>query len=113
MSISASEIEKPAGGDEMAKRPACTEEYRKEAVAYHDKGHEESGKTLKKCAEELGVNAKTLGDWVARFKSKGTVSRAKNDAEAFEAKANKRIKELEGQVEFLKEATAFFASSQA
>jgi len=113
MSTGASEVEKPAGGDETAKRPAYTEECRKEAVAYHDRGHEESGKTLKKCAGELGVNAKALGDWVARSDAKGTVSRGRNEVEAALAKSERENEELRNQVEFLKRALAFFASSQA
>ena len=114
MSISASEIEKLIqGGDSDMKRPKYTEEYRVEAVGYYKKGHEESGKTIKQCAAELGINPKTLNDWIIKYDAKGKVSQARTAEEEATAKMAKRLKELEEENAFLKKVAAFFAKSVA
>lgn len=111
MSISAAEIEKLEGDKPKRKAMKYTDEYRKEAVEYYMKAHADSGKTITKCAEELGVNAKTLNDWVVRFNNTGKTTQARSEEQAALDKAMKRIKELEAENEFLKKAAAFFASS--
>ena len=115
MSISASEIEKLEGGTQAKKRhPAkYTEEFRKEAVEFYNKAHEESGKTIKQVAKDLGINDKTLNDWVVKYNNTGRVSQARSEAEVELGKARRRIKELEEENEFLKKAAAFFARTQA
>lgn len=74
-----------------------------------------SDKTIKQCAKELGLNDKTLSDWVAdRRRELGTGGTArlkpaepKPDPEL--AAARKRIRELELENDFLRRAAAYFA----
>ena len=87
-----------------------TDEYRREAVDYVLNSE---GKTIKECARELGLNDKTLSHWVAKFKREGRTGSGMTDQEKELAKANRRIRELEMENEFLKKAAAFFARSQA
>lgn len=78
-----------------------------------------SGKTIKQCAKELGLNDKTLSDWVAdRRRELGTGGAArlkpaepKPDPEL--AAARKRIRELELENDFLRRAAAYFARTTA
>ena len=65
MSVSAGEIEK-AESRAKAKAPRqYTEEYRLEAVEYYRKAREaDPKKSIRECASELGINDKTLNDWV-------------------------------------------------
>lgn len=78
-----------------------------------------SGKTIKQCAKELGLNDKTLSDWVAdRRRELGTGGTArlkpaepKPDPEL--AAARKRIRELELENDFLRRAAAYFARTTA
>ena len=78
-----------------------------------------SGKTIKQCAKELGLNDKTLSDWVAdRRRELGTGGTArlkpaepKPDPEL--AAARKRIRELELENDFLRRADAYFARTTA
>ncbi len=95
----------------MAKtRTEYTKEYRQECADYVIK----SGRPVPEIAEELGLNVSTLGGWVTRRK------KALNGADPDEGvtidpelkKAQKRIRELEMEVEFLKKAAAFFAKDQ-
>lgn len=114
MSISASEIEKLEGTKPTKRRPKkYTEEFRVEAVEYYKKARQEFGKNIKQCADELGVNDKTLGDWIMKLEATGKVTQARTDEQKELAKAQKRIKELEMENEFLKKAAAFFAKSLA
>lgn len=74
-----------------------------------------SGRSIKQCASELGVNEKTLGSWVAdRKRELGTGGTARlkpaepgPDPEL--AEARRRIRELELENDFLKKAAAYFA----
>ena len=86
-----------------------TDEYRREAVDYVSN----SGKTIKACARELGINDKTLSNWVVTFKKEGRTGSSMTPEEKELAAANKRIRELEMENAFLKKAAAFFAKSQA
>ena len=78
-----------------------------------------SGKTIKQCAKELGLNDKTLSDWVAdRRRELGTGGTArlkpaepKPDPEL--AAARKSIRELELENDFLRRAAAYFARTTA
>ena len=113
MPISASEIDKLESTKPKRKTKRYTEEYRVEAVEYYKKAHEEFGKTIKDCAKDLGINAKTLNDWVIKLDSTGKVTQARTDEQRQLAEAQKRIRELELENEFLKKASAFFARSLA
>jgi len=117
MSVSASEIERMEsrdGSKKGATRRRYTEAYRVEAVRYYLKAREiDPKKTIKECAAELGINEKTFNDWVLKYEGAGKVTRARTDEQVELDKANRRIKELELENEFLKKAAAFFARSQA
>lgn len=69
-------------------------------------------------AEALGVNEKTLGNWVIRRKKEreqgtsGTLGGTTPEQREL-TQAKKRIRELEMENEFLKKAAAFFAKDQA
>jgi transposase len=86
-----------------------TDEYRREAVDYVLS----SGKSIKECAGELGLNDKTLSHWVSKFKKEGRTGSGMTADEKELAAAQKRIRELEMENAFLKKAAAFFAKSQA
>jgi len=86
-----------------------TDEFRREAVDYV----ENSGKTITECARELGLNSKTLNDWVVKYRRRGEVTGAMTAEQSELAAAQRRIRELEMENEFLKKAAAFFARSQA
>ena len=114
MSISASEIEKLEGTKQTRRKPRrYTEEYRVECVEYYRKAHEEFGKTIKQVAGELGINAKTLNDWIIKLDATGKVTQARSDEQRELDEARRRIRELEMENEFLKKASAFFARSLA
>lgn len=114
MSVSASEVEKMESSKKKVARRSYTEEYRLEAVQYYLKAREiDPRKTIKDCARELGLNDKTLNDWILKFGDRGKVTRGRSDEQIELDKANKRIRELELENEFLKKAAAFFARSQA
>ena len=86
-----------------------TDEYRREAVDYVL----DSGKTIKECAGELGLNDKTLSHWASNFKREGRTGSGMAAGEKELAEANRRIRELEMENAFLKKAAAFNALSQA
>ena len=88
-----------------------TDEYRREVVDYVLNSQGE--KSIRECARELGLNDKTLSHWVSRYKKEGRTGSGMTDQERELAKANKRIRELELENEFLKKAAAFFARNQA
>lgn len=114
MSVSASEIEKLEASKKTVARRRYTEEFRLEAVEYYRKARElDPKKTIKDCARELGLNDKTLNDWILKFDDQGKVTRGRTDEQVELDKANRRIRELENENEFLKKAAAFFARSQA
>ena len=113
MSISASEIEKLENTKPKRKTNRYTEEYRLDAVEYYNKKHAEEKKSIKQVAESLGLNAKTLNDWVIKYNATGKVTQARTDEQKQLDAALRRIKELEAENEFLKKAAAFFARTLA
>ena len=78
-----------------------------------------SGRTIKQCAADLGVNDKTLSNWVADRKRElgveGTarLKPAEPKADPELAAARRRIKELELENDFLRRAVAYFAKGLA
>lgn len=74
-----------------------------------------SGKSIRQCAEDLGINDKTLSSWVADRKRElgcGGTARlkpAEPKADPELAAAQRRIRELELENDFLKKAAAYFA----
>jgi transposase-like protein len=65
-------------------------------------------------ARDLGINAGTLGNWVATYRKAHPVHEEPLEiSERARLREQEReIRELRMQVEFLKKATAFFASQQ-
>ena len=112
MSVSASEIEKAESRDRSRLPRQYTEEYRLEAVEYYRKAHEsDPKKSIRECAAELGINDKTLNDWILKQAKTGRVTQERTDGQKELDAAKKRIRELESENEFLKKAAAFFARS--
>ena len=68
-------------------------------------------KGIRECAAELGINDKTLNDWVIKFGRTGKVTQARTDERKELDEARRRIRELESENGFLKKAAAFFARS--
>ena len=112
MSVSAGEIEK-AESRAKAKAPRqYTEEYRLEAAGHYRRAREaDPKKGIRECAAELGINDKTLNDWILKYEDTGRVTQARTDEQRALDEARKRIRELESENEFLKKAAAFFARS--
>lgn len=114
MSVSASEIEKMESSKTNVVRRRYTEAYRVEAVQYYLKAKElNREKTIKECAKELGINEKTLDDWVLKYEGAGRVTRERSDEQRALDEARRRIRELDMENEFPRKAAAFFARSQA
>ena len=112
MSVSASEIEKAESRDRSRLPRQYTEEYRLEAVEYYRTAHEsDPKKSIRECAAELGINDKTLNDWILKQAKTGRVTQERTDGQKELDAAKKRIRELESENEFLKKAAAFFARS--
>lgn len=112
MSVSAGEIEKAESRDRSRLPRQYTEEYRLEAVEYYRKAREaDPKKSIRECAAELGINDKTLNDWVIKYGRTGKVTQARTDEQKELDEARRRIRELESENEFLKKAAAFFARS--
>jgi transposase len=112
MSVSASEIEKAKSRTKPGTPRHYTEEYRLEAVEYYRKAHEvDPKKSIRECAAELGINDKTLNDWIIKHNKTGRVTQARTEEQKELDRANRRIHELESENEFLKKAAAFFAKS--
>ena len=112
MSVSASEIEKAESRDRSRLPRQYTEEYRLEAAGYCRKAHEsDPKKSIRECAAELGINDKTLNEWILKQAKTGRVTQERTDGQKELDAAKKRIRELESENEFLKEAAAFFARS--
>lgn len=89
-----------------------TEEYRRETADYVIS----TGRPVMQVAKELGINYKTLSVWVRKRKEQlaNPEEFAKAQTEQAELRAaQKRIRELEMENEFLKKAAAFFAKEQA
>ena len=137
MPVSASEIERMEsrdGSKKKASRRRYTEAYRVEAVLRAEEkcgkeiimvdtpvinvddnegARREAEQTIKECAKELGVNEKTFNDWVVKYEAAGKVERGRTEEQRALDEANRRIRELEMENEFLKKASAFFARNQA
>ena len=112
MSVSAGEIEKAESRDRSRLPRQYTEEYRLEAVEYYRKAREANPKkSIRECAAELGINDKTLNDWVIKFGRTGKVTQARTDGQKELDEARRRIRELESENEFPRKAAAFFARS--
>lgn len=110
MPVSASEIEKAESRAKASSPRQYTEEYRLEAVEYCRKAREtDPKKSIRECAAELGINDKTLNDWVIKYGRTGKVTQARTDEQKELDEARRRIRELESENEFLKKAAAFFA----
>ena len=112
MSVSAGEIEK-AESRAKAKAPRQhAEEYRLEAAGHCRKAREaDSKKSIRECASELGINDKTLNDWILKQAKTGRVTQERTGEQKELDEARKRIRELESENEFLKKAAALFARS--
>ena len=93
----------------MGSNNQYTDEYRRETADYIIS----TGRPVNQVAKELGLNAKTASRWVA-VRKKQLNGELDTKAETAELKAaQKRIRELEMENEFLKKAAAFFAKEQA
>ena len=112
MSVSAGEIEK-AESRAKAKAPRQhAEEYRLEAVGHCRKAREaDPKKGIRECTSELGINDKTLNDWILRQAKTGRVTQERTGEQKELDEARKRIREPGSGNGFLKEAAAFFARS--
>ncbi len=72
-----------------------------------------TGRPITQVCGELGLNPKTVNDWVLKRKRElgGEPDPRAEERELREAR--KRIRELEAENAFLKKAAAFFAKEQA
>ena len=94
----------------MGQNPATkyTPEFRRETADYVIA----SGKPITECCRELGLNAKTVNDWVVK-RRREVAGEPDPRAASSEVRAlQKRVRELEQENEFLKKAAAFFARTQ-
>lgn len=94
-----------------SERTRFTDEYRQETADYAIA----SGRPITEIARELGLNSKTLNNWVVvrRRELADPEEAAAARAEDAELRAaRKRIRELEMENEFLKKASAYFAREQ-
>lgn len=97
------------------RRPAYTEEFRREAV----KRAEKPGNTNASVAKELGVSAQQLYNWrrqfnrlsEKQFNSLNGVDYSKTD-NAENRRLKKENADLKKEIEFLKKAAAYFANQQ-
>jgi transposase len=94
------------------RRPAFTEEFRREAV----KRAEKPGNTNVSVGRELGVSAQQIYNWRRQFnrlsdKQFNTVDGVDYSRKESEEvrKLKRRNAELEKEIEFLKKASAYFA----
>ncbi|MCC5466496.1 transposase [Pelosinus baikalensis] len=75
----------------------------------------ENKMTTKQAAKELNVNAATVCDWVKKYRTDpenalpGSGHQKPDDEE--NRKLREKVKQLEAEVDFLKKATAYFASN--
>ena len=85
-------------------------EYRDEAVKMVLDGP----RSIAQVARDLGINEGTLGNWVATYRKShpGQEEPLEISERARLREQEREIRELRMQVEFLKKATAFFASQQ-
>ena len=97
------------------RRPAYTEEFRREAV----KRAEKPGNTNASVAKELGISAQQLYNWRRQFKwlsDKQFNTLNGVDLSKPESAEMRRLKkenaELQKEIEFLKKAAAYFANQK-
>ena len=94
-----------------SERAKYTEEYRVEAADYAIS----TGRPVIEVAREIGVEPKTLGNWVGSRRRELADPGAEAAARAGDAElkaARRRIRELEAENEFLNKASAYFARGQ-
>ena len=114
MSVSASEISRMEASKKTSSRRRYTEEFRLEAVEYWRKAREiDPKKTITACAKELGINDKTLNDWILKHEDAGKVTRARTEEQLEADRMRREIDQLRRENEFLKKAAAFFARDLA
>lgn len=97
------------------RRPAYTEEFRREAV----KRAEKPGNTNASVAKELGVSAQQIYNWRRQFKrlsdkqfnTLNGVDLSKPES-AEVRRLRKENAELQKEIEFLKKAAAYFANQK-
>ena len=76
----------------------------------------ENKMTTKDAAKELGVNEGTVYDWLKKYRNDpqnalpGSGHQKPDDEE--NRKLREKVKQLEAEVDFLKNVTAYFAGSQ-
>ena len=99
----------------QTRRPAYTEEFRKEAV----RRAQQPGNTTASVAKELGVSAQQIYNWKRQFKrlsdkqfnSLNGVDYSKPES-AETRRLRKENEDLKKEIEFLKKAAAYFAKNQ-
>ena len=112
MSVSASEIEKAESRDRSRLPRQYTEEYRLEAAGHCRKAREaDPKKSIRECAAELGINDKTLNEWILKQAKTGRVTQERTDGQKELDAAKKRIREPGSESGFPRKAAAFFARS--
>ncbi len=97
----------------MGQNPATkyTPEFRRETADHVIA----SGRPITECCRELGLNSKTVNDWVLKRRRELGDAAPKpsgGDQAAELREMRKRVRELEMENEFLKKAAAFFARTQ-
>ena len=87
-----------------------TPEFKEQAV----KRVIENSATIAKVADELDLNVKTLGGWVADYRRKHANQPLPDDMPDRDRirELEKRNRELEAEVAFLKKAASYFAKEQ-
>ena len=87
-----------------------TPEFKEQAV----KRVIERSEQISKVARELGVNVKTLGGWVSEYRRKNAGRPLPDDMPEDDRirELERRNRELEAEVAFLKKAAAYFAKEQ-
>lgn len=80
-------------------------EYKKEAVALVT----EQGYSVSEAATSLGITAKLLYNWKAKFEQEQEDSSLKEDERSELRRLRKEVKTLKMEREILKKASAFFA----
>lgn len=88
----------------MNNQTKYTTEFKQEAI----KLVTESGYSISKAAERLGIGSTTLGEWVRKTKASDLPSLSLSDQEELK-RLRKENKELRMERNILKEAAAYFA----
>ncbi len=88
---------------EKKTRRRFTEEFKAETV----KLVKQSDRSMSSLAMELGINAKSIGEWVRRSKESGDT--VDEDERAELKRLRKEVRELRMEKEILAKAKAFFA----